>query len=145
MAAYSKFTVIGSKITVTQLNNPAPTTNGYLFLTHSTLADPLSGESNDPTAFESSFIVRKPLLLADTTGNQRNVRVGASVALKKFFKQKVLQEEDYTGGAASGPTKQAYWTIYYQTNAGSDPDSANFLVELEYIAVFRSPIQIGSS
>lgn len=144
MAAYRSFTVIGSKITITQ-QTTVSAGNGYLMLTHSGDADPLSGELNDPSAFESTFLVNKPIILADASGASRKTRLGSQVSIKKYFKQKILGENDFAGSAASGPNKQSYWTVYYQNLNSGDPETQTFLIELEYIAVFRQPIQIGIS
>lgn len=144
MAAYYNFHVIASKITVTQLTS-VTSVNGYVFLAHDSTGDPLSGEANDSSAFECTSIVSKPTVLADTTGNTRKFKVSRSVKHKQYFKSKILSNPNFTGTVSNDPTTQAYWTIYYQNIQGGDPDSMGFLVEVEYIAVFTNPRQIGSS
>lgn len=144
MAAYQKYTVVGSKISITQ-TTAVTGGNGYLYLTHSRQTNPMSAEPLTEAAFENSSIVKKPLILADNSGNMRKVKVTGQVGCKKFFKQNIMQEDDYSGSASANPTEQSYWTVYYQHVNGSDPDSMHFLVEIEYIAVFRDPAQIGQS
>lgn len=144
MAAYGKYTVLGSKIKVTQTTSVTGG-NGYVFLCHSKQVNPMASEPLTEAAFENTSLCKKPLVLADSSGNMRKVRFGAQVSLKKFHKTNIMDEDDYSGTVVSSPADPSYWTIYYQHINGSDPDSMHFLVEIEYIAVFRNPIQIGQS
>lgn len=143
MAAYLKYTVLGSKITITQTNYVA--NPGYVYLTHSSSTNPLSTESNDNSAFESAFLVKKPVLCADTTGGQRKFRTSGQVALKKYFKTNIMDEDDYSGDASNNPNDQGYWGLYVQNTNGNDPDTLTFSVQIEYITVFRNPQTIVKS
>lgn len=144
MGAYRKWTVLGSKITVTQ-TTAVTGGNGYLFLTHSKSSNPLVSEPLTEQCFENQAIVKKPLILADNSGNMRKVRVSAQVGLKKFFKANVMDEKDFSGDATANAPTVSNWGINYQHVNGSDPDSMHFLVEIDYIVVFRNPKSITAS
>lgn len=143
MTAYKKYTVIGSKITVTQ--NRFIANAGWLYLTHSTEQDPMVATTANATRFESAQIVKKPVILADTSGGARKTRVSGQVSMKKFRRSKVLNEDDYSGSVTTNPADPSYWTVYYQNEGGNTPDSTTFLIEIEYIVVFRDPYPIVSS
>lgn len=144
MGAYLSYHVIASKITVTQLTAVSGS-NSYMFLTHSAVQDPLISEAMDASALEVTALTMKPTVLADTTGTSRKLRVSRTANIKKFFKSKILSNPHLGGTAGANPTEQAYWTIYNQNIGGNDPQSMDFLVEIEYTAVFTRPNQIGSS
>lgn len=131
MSIYDHYTVIGSKCTVRFL--PATTTQ---------TAGVCAVFINDDT----SLTVNSVLAAAEQTSGTRtqliNGNQGQSVTLvrtwsaKQTFGGSVLGNDNLQGTSSANPTEQSYYDICYQDLAPATTSKVQFVIELEYTAVF---------
>lgn len=142
MTWYDHFVVLGSKIKVT-FTNVNDTNNAYIVALgkndDSTYVSP-----NMETVCESPFI--KSTVMSNNASSRSVVTLTDTCSVKKYLgRSNVLSDPELKGSAASGPAEQAYYIIYASDMGIGDPDNLNAFVEIEYIAAFIEPKNVGGS
>lgn len=146
MAMYKEFVVIGSKITVQMVpTGTGATNNGIVYGV--SLRDPSDTiETNYREYIEQGNTNYK---VSDI--NQRNPPVSMTFSLKKFSGiSKPLSVGAYAGTASTippgTPSKVAHYDVWLgAADQTTDLFAHTALVQIEYIAVFRDPIDFNGS
>lgn len=150
MNVYQHFSVIKSHITVTPVI-PTTTTNeipGYYGIFTASdfgevaavgsvteVMESYQGQTHGIAGFHSNMGSRKI-----------SPQLSKYFDAKQFFGVKnVVGESQYRGNASSDPSEQAYFTVWYGAMLGNDPAQADFLVEIEYVAVMSERKTIPAS
>lgn len=146
MGLYSHFTVVGSKITLQNVESSTSTYGGLLGVT-------LHAASDDLTGLVLHNIVEHPGTgVAFMSGHQlaasvRESRISKNFSAKKFFGlPDIIGKADYRGDQTHDPIEQAYFTCWYACSGdGVDPAACQLLATIEYLAVFTEPRTLNSS
>lgn len=144
MAGYDHFTVIGSRIKVTPVNNGAGTgTPGYFGVIlddNSTLSYASAAQCLESKQGKGGIMVSQKSI----NGNQRSA--WRSFSAKKFFrKNAIVGAAEYKGSESADPTEKAYFGIWNAAVGTNNPDASIFMVEIEYIAVLTEPKFLAQS
>jgi len=145
MSMYNHYTVIGSKIKVTAVNNQA----GQPFHLAVALRDnatSLSGTGK--TVILEQPGITKYLLGSTTTGNYpvTNNRVVKGFSAKKFFRKKdIIASADYKGSTSANPTEGAFYHVMVIPQSTDDLGNQIVNVEIEFIAVLTEPVILSQS
>lgn len=149
MANYDHYTVIGSRIRVTCVpHDAAYATQAYPGAFGVNISDdptflyssfPQIVESNQNRGYYRSY--SNSLTGANTKGKAPSIV--RKFSAKKFF-QAALTDSN-KGTVATNPTDQAYYQVWASSVDSNDPSRANFLVEIEYIALLTEPKFIARS
>ncbi len=142
MLFYDHFVVIGSKITVTFINN-----EDYPIRCGIMLRDSASSSVLDPdTIGEYKHKVERTA--GATSSGQSNVTtLTLNCSPRKFLgRSKVLSDSTLKGSAAGDPTEQVYFLVYnFALDGSSSISSTDYRVHIDYATVFIEPkLGIGS-
>lgn len=132
-AIYNHYTVIGSKIKVqtVNINGPASST-AYWFALSQNDDNTISYNSLSTMNERSDGKVR--LVTAGSTSTPYFINKWSA---KKTFGGSVLANDNLQGTSGANPTEITNWIIALQAADGLSSVSTNFLVEIEYIAVWE--------
>ena len=150
-AIYSRYTVLGAKITV----RPTPTATPsvipmYYGVTLSGSANPLGNYSTIDNILESKLTANKRLIALHPAGPSDSRQMGMSV-VQKFSAKKFFGVADVQDGAAlsavvsDNPAKDAFFGVWAAAIDGNDPGSMSFNVQIDYIVLFREPTNLNGS
>jgi hypothetical protein len=145
---YDHFTVVGSKIKVTpvQQGYDATGTNACMY---GVILDDNSKftYTNAPQILESKQGKGAVLIGNPGTGAGNKPKSAyRNFSSKRFFGAKSTVGKDlYRGGATFSPTEDAFFGVWCGSVGGNDPDLLNFLVEIEYVAVLTEPKFLAQS
>jgi hypothetical protein len=138
MTFYDHFTVVGSKITITAINNQPET---Y------TLACSLVDDTAiiNPTSF-SGFLERNGTVwkhIAPVSGSANKGTISKKFSAKKFFGTKdFIGKSEFKGTSAGDPSELAMFNIIlYAFDRQTDVPGLTMNIVVEYITVFTEPIQ----
>lgn len=151
ISLYNHFTVLGSKIKVTQA-----------MYASGTLAVPpvvglkLADTTGTTSGLDISNVIEQGTknqymqfgYSTNQSSNWKGIRLTGVYDASKFFRrpQKVLiGDKDFSGSASSSPSENAFWSIWATGLGGNDPAEVQMLVEIEYLAVFTEPKSIAQS
>ncbi len=146
MTNYTYFTVIGSRIKFTYVPDAAAgAIPGYFgcfvdddssiqYLTATEILESKQGMAKTAIAGSGS-----------ASGNVPVSTRSRFSAKKAFGSKKVLTNLDYAGTKIAPPTIQRYYQLWIAAIGGNDPDSMNFLVEIEYLAILTKPTFMAPS
>lgn len=144
MALYKHFTVLGSKIKVTQQAQSTTELTPCIWGVD-VGEDPL--EHND--RYLTDIIEDRNVKRWRTSGlktDNRQVVVKRFSAKKWFGVPKVLGSgKAFTGTSTASPSDVAYFNIWATPVSGNDPGNFYFMVEIEYIVAFTEPDTIPQS
>jgi len=130
-ALYNNFTVIGSKIKVTFLGQSAVQQAAAcgILLNDNTTTTPTSytmiGEQSEAN-----------IKYMGSTQSTGSVVLTKSFSAKKVYGGSVLGNSLLQGNAASNPTEQQYYTLFFQSMDITSTTIAYALAEIEYIVVW---------
>lgn len=146
MARYDHYTVVGSRIKVQYM--PVAAASSVPGLMGVLLSD--SGGRVAAATSISHLLEHPGRGSVANTGvflpKDQNARVYRKFSAKKFFgKKQIVGDYLYRGTASSNPSEDVYFEVYHATVNGNDPANANFLVEIDYIAVFTEPKPLAQS
>lgn len=149
MANYDHYTVIGSKIKVT----PIPSDSQY---STSALPGAFGVFLDDDVAFSYTSLAQ----IVESNQNKGDWRMysnsltgantkGKNPSITKYFSaKKFIQNplaDSNKGTIASNPTDGVFYQVWACSVGANDPVSAQFMVEIEYIALLTEPKFIAQS
>ncbi len=139
---YDHYTVYGSKMKVTYMKNvstaSAPGAYG-IFLDDNNTLTYTSAEG----IIESNQRGSKWKTTSDIEESDRQVSVGWGA--KRFFGVNSLSGNNFRAAHGGNPAEDAYFVVWFSNIAGNDPASANFMVEIEYLAKLSEKSHVAQS
>lgn len=140
MLMYDHYTVIGSKITVTFVNNDS-TYNQFAGVR---LVDNVTPNTDPNDLIENG--AGKYVLLGLSDKESNTATISHTCAVSKFLgRPHILSVDSLRGTSSSGPTEQAYYHIWGAPNTTSDSSTISLNVKIDYIAVFTEPKTLAGS
>lgn len=141
MPLYNHFTVIGSRIRVSAVNDDE---NKAVVLCLTLQAENTT-QTNPLDLLERQDV--KWTTLAAKGGGPHVKNLTMNFSAKKFFsKTDLLDDTSLRGNVSSSPTEQAYYHIGMFTHDGStDPAAIDLIVQVDYIVTFHEPNDVASS
>ena len=144
---YNHYTVIGSKIKVSPCgpqnrNDPTDAMSCFGITIQSDDTFPYSDYTD---LCESRFAGAGRIVPFQ---NQKKVSALKKFSTKKYFGVKsCVGLVPYRGNSAGDPStmEQAYFVVWQTSPVADDVDITNFLVEIEYLAVWTEPKYLGES
>lgn len=139
MAIYTKFVVVGAKVTVHL--GPAGASTFLYGVFGINIVDPAASSiTQSSDAIESQY----------STYNAWNASVINKVSMgfdaQKYFDVKDLQDADELIGTASADcTRQAYFNLWVASDTGASSQNVTFTYKVEYDAIFFEPRNVASS
>ena len=147
MVYYDHYRVLGSKITVTVASHS--TTHAVPAYAGILLADTVgaavsygSSESLLESRVRSSGLITQAGVANQGMGRKT---VSKTFSAKKFFGPEAKYASKYQGTAASNPVEDAVFNVFACNINGNDPGETNYLVTIEYIAMFSEPRTLPGS
>lgn len=147
---YSRYTVLGAKITVKQVATTASNlTPGFMGITLSTESDPLGNFSSINNVLESKltspYISVGPIRNASGSG-KTDPTITKYFSARKFFGKKDLQDGNSTSAVVTtNPSDTAYFAVWLASIDGNNPSSMSFCVIIDYIVDFHEPKTLDGS
>lgn len=140
MAMYQHYTVLGSKI------------KAYVSATASSANDCIVGigigsTSTSVTTYDY-WPTQRGTRMKTISGiySKSNTTVTNAVAMNKYFKRKVLQDDAYQGTLTSNPTEGVFYHVFAQDfGAGADIAAVKVMVIIDYVAMLRETKEIAPS
>lgn len=78
--------------------------------------------------------------------SKSNCQLSTGVNMNKYFKRKVLLDDQYQGTLTSNPTEGVFYHLFVQDfGSGSDVDNVKCCVIIDYVAVLRETKEIAPS
>lgn len=144
MLGYDHFTVIGSKIKATPMNTSTGTgTPGYFGIIiddNASLSYTTASQVLESKQGKGAVMVTQKSI----NGNQRSAY--RSFSAKKFLtKRNPIDDPQLKGSTSSDPTEKVYFGLWNAAVGNNDPDTSNFMVEIEYIAILSEPKFLAQS
>lgn len=141
MGLYNRFLVLGAKIQVQAVNlDTNPNTVGISILEASTPKLDITDYS------EVANSARRTL---DVAGSGQAIKyLTAKWSGKKWFhKPNLTTEYDLTGSSSAGPStnSRVYFHVWTTSPTASDTGTVRVLVTIDYIVMFREPVQPAQS
>lgn len=141
MAFYNHYTVIGSRLKATFLNNDA--TNdcivGVYTASDSSLTTVAIG-----TLIEQGDITYTYCNNATIGGN--NSTIIRSVGIGKYMgRSNILSEDDFRGDVSNNPAEQVYFHCVAAPTGTADMSALTLNIEIEYITIFTEPRELAAS
>lgn len=140
MTMYQNFVVLGSKITCT-FNN-SDTTNhvivGIYLSSNSTVISDLSNLIENGNCVFSN--------LSDSDTSNSVVTLTKMHSPKKWFGVRNIVDDDlFQGTSSADATNLSFYHCFAAANSASDPGSVGLSVRIEYIVMFKEPVNLSSS
>lgn len=137
-ALYNHYCVVGSKITVkcTPISTTNPAAFFGIYINDNTTAVPTS--SSAYLANTSSYVIMP-------TGGSLTKSLGAKWSARKMFGRGVLANTDLQGTSAANPAEQSYFTLFFAALDEASNTGAAFVVDIEYIAIWKEPKDLDLS
>lgn len=139
-ALYNHYTIIGSKCTVRAIPNPSSANSSVFVGLY--LEDDTSIAPTTNTDFLNQKSPNTYRVLGPQSGN--GVTLVSRWSAKKLG-GKVMANPNMQGTTAANPTEQQWWCLYIGPIDGSSTTVTQFVVEIQYIAVWREPKRIVAS
>lgn len=140
MTMYDHFTVIGSRITVTFVNNDI----SYNQFAGVRLTDNTTPET-DPNAIMENGAGKHALLgIAGKETNTATMEHNCSVS-RFLGRPNIMSNDDLRGSAVANPVEQVYYQIWAAPNTAVDASTVTLTVKIDYIAIFTEPKTLASS
>lgn len=140
-ALYDHWTVIGSKITVTFAQLGSGATDRYPAVVGIFLNDDSSNPGATNAILENSFTNRQSF--TTNGGNPRSVTCKYSA--KKIWGGSILGNPNLQGSATTNPAEETFFTIFADSTAGVGTVNFQYVVQIDYIAVWTELKDIASS
>lgn len=142
--AYSHYTVIGSKITVKPYGpNARQSTSSPTMMYGVTInRDDAFPWTSWTDLAESRFAGKGSAIHLNTADTKPKTR---TFSAKKYFGALQIGKGVYAGDVTKNPGETAVFQLWAGSPDGSDPAAQDFMVQIDYIAVFTEPHYIGSS
>lgn len=139
-ALYDHFVVIASKIQVNFVLNEC--TSGVICTL--TLDDDTSTyTSNKPEAMVEGGRTAWGI---GTPDDRNQIILSRSFSPKRFLgRSKPLSDPELKGSSSGDPTEQAYYVVGVESTDGATPGNIRCWVEIDYVAVWIEPKEIGQS
>lgn len=80
-----------------------------------------------------------------TLGNDLRKPCVRTYSLKKFFKTKNIDDDQYEGTPSNSPVENAFFECWAVSVNANNPALTNFLVVIDYIAKFMGPKNLPQS
>jgi len=137
-ALYNHYTVIGSKIKVkcTPVSTTNPAAFFGIYINDNTTQVPSS--SSGYLANTSSYVIMP-------TGGSLTKQLGSKWSARKWWGKSPLNQEDLSGDVTNNPAEQTYYTLFFAALDEASNTSAAFVVDIEYIAIWREPKDLDLS
>jgi len=143
MSLYDRYTVVGCRIKVTQLPSAVTTTIPGMF---GVILNDDSSLGSGKTL--QSILEQRNVSPTEVTGTvtslTNSVKYAANVAQYFGHKGNIVAENGFSAQDGFNAGREAYFTVFY----GQDSATAgqkDFMVELEYDAVFSEPAELIQS
>jgi len=134
MAVYDNYTVIGSKIRATFINE----SDDYSYFVGGALKRETTTVANVEELIEQGQ-VKYRTVTEQPAGKPNNV-ITLNYSAKKFHKIKsLLNESMLRGDDGHNPTEGAYYHIWAADSSTDDPPIIKVLVQIDYIVAFINP------
>lgn len=144
MQNYSHYTVIGSKITIKPYGPAARAGVSSPTMVYGVALN--RDESFPWTTWvdlaESRFAGKGTTVALNVNQSRTMTR---SFSAKKYFGALILGKGVYAGDVTKNPTEGSSFQVWAGSPDGSDPDSQQFMVQIDYIVVFTEPNYLGQS
>lgn len=141
MEFYNHYTVIGSKCTITCLNNDT-TYMQYVGIRKASSPTTITSVTDTVENGNVNFAVVAPA----GTGSNASTTLSMNMSPGAYLsKSSVLSEDDLRGNASNNPAEQCYFHVFAAPTAAVDSGSVSMIVTIEYIAVFTEPKNTISS
>lgn len=140
MALYDKYLVLGCKVSLQAVNTSATTQNrvGMSVRTHYT------PDGYGVHYTENGHTTSK--LLAPYVGGNNVCKLAYNWSCKKWFrKTNITDEYDLTGDTTKNPTTQAYLHVWTANPWGLQDGTIKYVLNIDYVVLFREPIQVTQS
>lgn len=136
MAIYNTFTVIGSKIKITFLPNSGVPCVVGVFLNDKVgvVVPSLTSTMVEQTGSKNGILGAEGKITRTYTWSAKK-RIGGSI----------LGNTNLSGSNTAGPAETNTYVIYMQDFAKTTKETINYLVEIEYIAVWTGLRDVGGS
>jgi len=146
MGLYNHYTVVGSKITVRNVQSGNVTNGGFYGITLSGSADDLSGLSNE-TIMEHPGSTAKFISAGHQIASSLNdATITKGYSAKRFHGiPDIIGKSEYQGTSSANPVEQAFFTIWYAAVASEDAGAVPFVVNIDFYAVFTEPRTLSAS
>lgn len=144
---YQHYVVIGSKITVTPSKDADLTYGGAFGVT-------LSSTSGLLTGYTATELMERPetkgyaLMVQSASGMSSGplLRARGFFSAKKYFGiATVVGHTQHQASVGANPTEDALFSVWYGSTQSSTPTACNFVVEIEYIAIFTEKKELEPS
>lgn len=144
---YRHYTVIASKIKVTPVSTDGTAgLTGFYFGVGTTTGTIDYNGMSPTTIMESANATSYKFINHFTTSGADNYSaVKAFWSGRKVFGRNVLGASQFSGSSGANPDEQSFFTVWAGSVNGNDPGNVNYLVEIEYIAVFAEKIPLAQS
>jgi len=140
---YDRYTVTGCRIKVTQVPSSVSTTIPGMF---GVIMNEDSGLTAGTTL--SFCLEQRNVSKTEVTGTVTSlttpIKYSCDIAQYFGIKDSIVGEGDYSSRGTVDPTRTCYFTVFY----GQDSSTAgqkDFMIELEYDAVFTEPKELAQS
>jgi len=146
MGLYNHYTVVGSKITVRNVQSGNVTNGGFYGVTLSGSAGDLSSLTNE-TILEHPGSTNKFISAGHQLASSMNdATITKGYSAKRFHGiPDIIGKSEYQGTASANPVEQAFFTVWYAAVSSEDAGSVPFVVTMEFYAVFTEPRTLASS
>ncbi len=149
-AIYERYTVLGSKITVTYTPSGTSNVNGsYMGVTLSGSVAPLGNYTDIDNILESK-LTSATRTVGNTLSNgfprARDLSVSKTFSAKKFFGVRDVQDgAALSAQVGANPSRDAYFGVWTAAVDGGDPGSISMRVQIDYIVLFKEPKNLDGS
>jgi len=140
-ALYNHWVVIGSKITITlsQLGTGATDRNPSVVGIY--LNDDIGNPGSTIAILENSFTKRTSF----TMNGGDTKTISCKFSAKKIFGGSILGNPSLQGTASNNPTEETYFTLFMDSTSGVNAVNYQYVVRIDYIAIWTELKDIGSS
>lgn len=139
-ALYDHFVVIASKIQVNYVLNEC---TSAVICTLTLDDDSSTYTSNKPAAMVEGGRTNWAI---GTPNDKSQVVLTNQFSPKRFLgRSKPLSDPELKGSASGSPTEQAYYVVAVESTDGATPGNIRCWVEIDYVAVWIEPKEIGQS